>query len=112
MKARPGLPAGLLRHTLQRQSQHRQRDMGMDAVGSPVIHRAHPQPGLQAPPRLLQSLQLLVAQCHIRGTETVVIAVDDKLPVQTPGRFYPDLINHRLADFVQAKVAAIATARA
>src|SRR5574340_1038626 len=78
----PGVLAGVLDGALQEEGEHRDGDMGMDAVGRPVKHRTHLQAALHGAPGLFDTLLLLVTQRHIFRAEGVVVAVDDELAVE------------------------------
>ena len=46
----------------------------MDAVRHPVVHRAQAQAAFELTPCLLDTLQLLIAQSHVRSAQGIVVA--------------------------------------
>ena len=78
----PGNLASVLNHTFQKQRQHRDGDMRVNAMDRPVKHRAHLESALHRPPGFFHALLLFVAQCHILHCQAVVVAVNNKLAVE------------------------------
>ena len=103
----PGIVAGMLRNPFEQQGQHGQRNMRVNPMRRPVIDRAQLQPAFEAAPRLLDALQLLVAERHVLATERVVIAMDHELAVEPGGSLDLGLIDHGLAGLAQAQIAPI-----
>src|SRR5208282_6891003 len=104
----PSIAAGLLGYALEQQREHRQGDVRVDAMGHPVEHGPQLQPALERPPGDLDTLQLLVAEREIGGTQGVVVAVHDELAVEALGGRDRGLIDARDAAAGEAQVAAIA----
>src|SRR5262245_30620186 len=74
----------------------------------PVIDRPHPQAALEAAPRFLDPLQLLVPQGHIGWREAIIVTMHYKFAIELFGRTPFGRVNPQEAAFGQAQIAAIA----
>ena len=91
----PSVADHLLGDPLEQERERRQRDVGPDPALGTMIDRSKPESALHLPPRLLDPLQLPVAESHAIGTQRVVVGVHDELPVQSLGRVHPGPADRR-----------------
>src|SRR5437763_15462815 len=78
-------------------------------MNRPVIDRPHPQAALEAAPRFLDPLQLLVPQGQIGWREAIIVTMHHKFAIELFGRTPFGGVNPQEAAFGQAQIAAIAT---
>jgi hypothetical protein len=105
----PGIDAGLLGEALQEEREHGEGDVGVDAVRRPMVDGTQLQATLQLSPGNLHALQLLVAEGEVGGTQGIVVAVHDELPVELGERLNVRLIDPRVTVRGEAHVAAISS---
>ena len=86
--------------------------MRVDAVRRPVVHRAQAQAAFELTPCLLDTLQLLIAQGHVRSAQGIVVAVHDELPIEALGGLDRAGVDERAPGAGHTDVAPVAAAGA